>query len=344
MMHSTNVIWKVLSIPSTTYTNKQGETKSSGVVDLDVFNMMMSGRWNGENDNAFSPESISMVCITHIPTNSGIINPVNSIGELIAKHNIHYFDDSSTLPKCFYLVDACQSAGQVQLDVQKMHCHALTATGRKYLRGPRGTGFLYVQNEIADLLQPSHIDHSSSPVKKLPNASSDKDFSQSIDLTLHLDYSHRQGAARFEFWESNIAGKLGLGAAIDYALKEVGLHVIEKKVAHLGKSLRSQLRNIEGITVYHDTNVINNNVSNQCGLVVFSLVGIQPDRVKEALIKSNDSDMYCFEVSIVPATSTPVDSVKTSTNDLIRASLSYFNTEEQIELFCDRLRSIKYCC
>lgn len=171
------------------------------------------------------------------------------------------------------------------MDVQKIQCHALTATGRRYLRGPRGTGFLYVQNVVANVPEPSHIDHFSTPVVKLPDptltevrgaaAASLSPLSGSIDLTKKLWYNHKKGSARFEFWESNIASKLGLGAAVDYAMNEVGMVEVQTKTCTLGAVLRSRLREIEQVQVYHD-----HDSHRQCGIVVFSVEGIDPARVK----------------------------------------------------------------
>lgn len=332
----TGVRWRVLSLPSTIYKDEYGKSQSSGIVDLDALDDMLTGKWL-ECDTVLNPESITMVCITHIPTNSGIINPVNAIGDLIVKYNSQRGEI-----KCFYLLDACQSAGQIQIDVQKIQCHALAATGRKYLRGPRGTGFLYVQSDVANALEPSHVDHSSTPILRPPDLDGVA-TTASIDLTERLCYEHKQGAARFEFWESNISGKLGLGEAVNYALEEVGLDVIETKCCSLGDMLRARLRQIKGVKVYHD-NEVSNNSHKQCGIVVFSVANIQPAKVKELLLNSNNGKdskrMMGFEVSVVPATSTPADSGKTCTTDLVRASLSYFNRDTEIDLFCARLRSL----
>jgi cysteine desulfurase/selenocysteine lyase len=337
----------VLSIPSTTYKDSNGDVRSTGIIDLWVLDDMLSGRWSFGRE-LLDPESICMICITHIPTNSGIINPVNDIGQLIQEHNKKWVDEKSFIPKCFYLVDACQSAGQIQLDVQRMRCHALTATGRKNLRGPRGTGFLYVQKDVANALEPSHIDHSSSPVKGLPDLALNEGVATTasaslsphlgtIDLTEKIFYSHKKGASRFEFWESNIAGKLGLGAAVDYAVNGLGMNNIETKTCALGDKLRSRLREMEQVQVYHDYDS-----GRQCGIVVFSVDGFDPAQVKEALLKpsSMNESTQVFEVSVVPATSTPVDSAKSSTADLVRASLSYFNTEKEIDLFCAKIGDI----
>ena len=347
-----HVRWRVLTIPSTTYVDADGRTQSTGVLNTRALDDMMCGRWKmsgpGDDDEnkqrLLDPRSIVLVCVTHIPTNSGIVNPVDEIGEIIEAHNDRYrgqADDasssSSNLPACLFLVDACQSVGQIDVDVRAMRCHALTATGRKYLRGPRGTGFLYVREEVAEALIPSHIDHSAAPVAAVPKLSGRGGGTGSFDLTECLEFGYQPGAARFELWESNIAAKLGLGAAIDYAMNEVGMATIEEKCCRLGAELRTRLRSMDRIDVYHDNvDEEGEKLTGRCGIVTFGVEGLDSALIKKRLMDGSSGGAY-FEVSVVPATSTPVDSAKMMTKDLVRASLSYENTMDEIILFFERL-------
>ena len=113
------VLWKVLTIPSTLYVDESGKEEITGIVDTVALRKMVA-----------QDKSICMVCCSHIPTNSGIINPVEEIGNIVSTVNREdrARTDSAALPKVFYLVDACQSAGQIGLDVQKIKCHALAAS------------------------------------------------------------------------------------------------------------------------------------------------------------------------------------------------------------------------
>ena len=203
-IHNRIFQWRVIAIPST----KGGEGDvSTGVIDLEAFRSMLGSYPIGDDESrCIDPSSIVMVCITHIPTNAGIINPVNEIGQMINEYNTHenndennkINDDNAKLPKIMYLVDGCQSIGQIQVNVKEMQCHALAATGRKYLRGPRGTGFLYVQKSIANVLEPSHIDHAAAPVARMPTPSSQVLHSLEEDNEFGLSHTYQSGARRFE--------------------------------------------------------------------------------------------------------------------------------------------------
>jgi len=333
--HSMYNAWRVIAIPSTIC-----EGDPTGVIDLEAFRSMLKGSYpigdSSDESRCIDPSSIVMVCITHIPTNAGIINPVNEIGQMIHEYNSLKNDDTK-LPKIMYLVDGCQSIGQIQVNVKEIQCHALAVTGRKYLRGPRGTGFLYVQKSIANVLGPSHIDHAAAPVVRMPIPSVEV-HSLEEDNEFGLSHTYQPGARRFEFWESNISTRLGLGAAIDVSL-DVGMDNIEKKCASLGRKLRQQLHMIQGVQVYHGN-------SSTCGIVTFALEGMDATTIKERLqngvedlLEDSSDDMCCFHLSIVPASSTPLDSTSTGLGDrrLLRASLSYFNTENEIDLFCKAL-------
>ena len=139
--------------------------------------------------DALSRGDVALVSLTHVPTNDGLVNPAAAIGALAR---------SAGVP---FLLDACQAVGQLDLDVEAIGCDFLSATGRKFLRGPRGTGFLYVRESILDRVRPSQPDH------------------HGADLVASDRYELVPGAQRFEYWEYDHAAWLGLGAAVEHALR-----------------------------------------------------------------------------------------------------------------------------
>lgn len=247
---------------------------ASGAVDVSALEKMMDGR-------------VKLIAITHVPTNGGLVNPAAAIGAVAASHGVPY------------LLDACQSVGQMPVDVTAIGCTMLSATGRKYLRGPRGTGFLYVRKDWADRLEPPTIDlHAASWVAR------DR-------------YELAPGARRFEVWERNVADLIGLKAAIDYALA-VGVAPAYARIRTLATAMRQKLAAIPGVTV---TDL----GPEPCGIVTFMKAGRDPDAVKAAL------QAQAVNVSVTRVSSTRYDMEARGLSAMVRASAHYFNDEGDIE-------------
>ncbi len=239
---------------------------------------------------------VKLIAITHVPTQGGLINPAEAVGKIARELNIPY------------LLDTTQSVGQMPIDVKKIGCDFLCATGRKYLRGPRGTGFLYVRKERIAECEPPFIDlHSATWVKD-------------------NDYVLSPTAERFETWEQNIAAKIGLGVAVDYAY-QLGLPAIWERIKYLAKLLRDRLAKIKSIEL-HDLG------ENKCGLVTFASKNTSPQEMQQHLSKMK------INVSVSLEEYARLDLSQRKLPALVRASVHYYNTEEEIETFCLSLRNM----
>ena len=165
-------------------------------------------------------ERVRIVSVNHAPSQNGLVNDVVAIGDMLRMHG----------SPAWYLVDACQSVGQLPVDMGRIGCDVLSATGRKFLRGPRATGFLVVSQRMLDDLEPFPLDL------------------HAATWTTLDDYDLAEGAARFESWEKAYAALLGMGAAIDYALA-CGIEPLADRIGLLAQRARAGLAEIPGVTV-----------------------------------------------------------------------------------------------
>lgn len=232
-------------------------------------------------------ERVKLISITHVPTNGGLINPAAAVGRVARDAGIPY------------LLDTCQSIGQIPIDVEAIGCDIATATGRKYLRGPRGTGFLYVRRALMERFEPPVLDHHAAPW-----VASDR-------------YELRPDARRFENWENNIAAQIGLGVAIDYTL-EIGIDAISERIMALAAELRARLAAVDRVTL--------RDLGPEPGAIVtFTVDGIDPVAVREALAARR------INVSVSNRGSTRLDMERRGLDAVVRASVHYYNTEEEID-------------
>jgi selenocysteine lyase/cysteine desulfurase len=238
-------------------------------------------------------EKVKLITVTHIPTQGGLVNPVSDIGKIAKKHNI------------IFLLDACQSVGQMPLDVKSIGCDLLSGTGRKYLRGPRGTGFLYASKTILNKLEPPFLDL------------------HAATWTTMNNYEIRPDAKRFENWESYVAGRIGLGVAVDYAL-DLGSESIYHRISNLASQLREKLQTIPGIEV-KDLG------QEKCGIVTFTKSSESATQIQSRLRKEN------INVSVSVMEYARLDMENRGEKEFVRASVHYFNTEDEIEQFCSTL-------
>ncbi len=258
-------------------------SESDGRVSVDALAEMMD-------------ERVKLVCVTHVPTEGGLVNPVAEVGLVV-----------SNWP-ALYLLDACQSVGQLSISVREVGCDFLAATGRKYLRAPRGTGLLYVRNGLEGLEDPSLMDL------------------RSASWVSAWDYKLAATASRFETFESSAACRVGLGVALEYAIS-LGLDNISERIGVLSTELRHLLFGLSGVEVRELQGP-------QSGLVTFVVDGHRSAEVRDALYRND------VNVSVVAPTHASFDPTRRVDQALIRASVHYFNTSSELNRLADCLSQL----
>jgi selenocysteine lyase/cysteine desulfurase len=245
-----------------------------GGMDVEALERMLDG-------------SAKLVSLVHVPTQSGLVNPAADVGRLTRAAGVPL------------LLDACQSAGQLPLDVEELGCDVLSATGRKFLRGPRGTGFLYVRRALLEELEPPFLD------------------GHAAEWLEDGGYRIRDDARRFENWESFVAGKLGLGTAVDYAL-ELGVDAIRDRVQALARELRERLREVPGVTVRDRGRELG-------AIVTFTREGHTAQEIKDALAAER------VNVTVSEAGWSRLDLDHRGLASVVRSSVHYFNDDAELE-------------
>ena len=249
---------------------------ADGTVDLDALAALL-GPVGG---------AVALVALTHVGTPRGLVNPVEDAGALCRGASVPYF------------LDACQSVGQLPVDMGAIGCDVATATGRKWLRGPRGTGLIAVRSDFAERLRPPGIGNSAAVWEDAGH------------------YRYRAGAERFAEFEVPLSAHLGLGVAIDHALG-LGIDAIADRVGALGERLRTDLGALPGVAV-HDGG------TRRSGIVTFTVDGVDPAGVSGAASEAG------INVSVSDAPWARLDMVAPNPTTKVRASPHYYNTGDEL--------------
>lgn len=261
-------------------------SRPDATVDVDAFAALL------HRDSA----GVALVSITMVPTHCGVVNPVAEIGAMLRGHG------------AAYIVDACQAVGQMAVDVNEIGCDALTTTGRKWLRAPRGTGFLYTRRSFAERCDPPGIDGVSA-------VWNDAD-----------SYVLAHGAARFDEFESSIAARLGLGAAIDQLL-EVGVDAVFERVQQLSGRLRRELAALGGVRVTETS-------AQRSGIVTFTVDGTDPTDIVTAARTAG------VNINASRPTWSRLDADFAQLAGVVRASPHAYNTDDELDRLIAVVRDI----
>jgi len=238
-----------------------------------------------------------LVSISHVPTQGGLVQPAEAVGKIT--------NDAGVL----YLLDACQSVGQLPVDVKKIGCDFLSMTGRKYLRGPRGTGFLYAKARTTRHIEPVFLDN------------------HAARWTDDNGYTVVGDAKRFENWERYFAGVIGLKVAADQA-NELGMEAIWARLRNLADGLRARLATLKGITLTDLGQV-------RGAIVTFAVAGADHTALKMALRQQ------AINVSVSTQFSSRLDLRGRGLRDVLRASVHVYNTEDELDRFVAALDAVR---
>ena len=237
-----------------------------------------------------------LIGLTYVPTAGGLVNPATEVGRLARSADV------------MYLLDATQAVGQFPVDVTELGCDLLTGTGRKFLRGPRGTGFLWVRSGALDRLDPF--------VAEIRSATWDGD----------RGFTWADGARRFETWENSYVNVIGLGSAVRQAL-DLGLDAIGARSRRLGEDLRAGLDGLAGVETF-DLG------ERRCAIVTTAIANHDSAAVADALARQN------INVSTTDPAHNQFDTEDRGVHPLVRSSPHYYNTDDEIRRCIDAIAEI----
>lgn len=241
-----------------------------------------------------------LIAISQAAAQGSIVNPVFEIGQLAREYS------------AIYIVDGCQSVGQMETDVQKMNCDVLITSGRKWLCGPRGTGFIYVRKGTD--IQSTQLDL----------ASTDLVFDEDGSV---VSVKVRTDAKRFEIWERNIASLIGLSTAISNILS-VGITTISHTLSQKADVIRQAILSNEKLQLVGKAHSLS-------GVVGFYTINPNDEKIVREIFKHaiiNTSAMSDYDC--------PLFFPQNGVSSIFRISPHYFTEEEAIKAVCGAIQSI----
>ncbi|MCO1660243.1 aminotransferase class V-fold PLP-dependent enzyme [Pseudonocardia sp. S2-4] len=230
-------------------------------------------------------ERTKLIGLTWVPTSGGLVNPAAEVGRIAR--------DAGAL----YLLDATQVVGQLPVDVAALGCDVLTGTGRKFLRGPRGTGFAWFGPGALQRLDPHVVEISAATWDG------------------GRGFRWAEGARRFETWENSYVNVVGLGSAVRQAI-DLGLDAVARRAVALGERLRRGLDDVPGVRT-HDRE------AERCAIVTADVRGRDTADVAAALGAEG------INVSTTVPGHNQLD--ERGVHPLVRFSPHYYNTVEELD-------------
>ena len=238
-----------------------------------------------------------LVSITHVPTNTGAVQDIKTIGAMVKDLD------------CIYIVDACQSLGQMEVNVNELHCDYLSGTFRKFMRGPRGSGLLYVSDrQLALETEPLYMD------------------STGATWLSENEYKAHDGARKFEYFEYNMGVKMASIEALKY-INHLGIDQIYSRNQEL---LKHAIHNIDHLKKVKRLE----HASQLCNIVTVHIDGFDPIKAKKHFLSLG------INISLATKGSGVLDFNSKGVNWAIRMSPHYYNTHEEIDSFVAALEEL----
>jgi cysteine desulfurase family protein len=268
----------------------------SNMIELSIVQVDQKGRLNLKQLEDQIQENTRLIVTTHASNVIGNVIDIGRIGELAHQRGITY------------LVDAAQTAGVVEIDIEEMKIDLLALAGHKSLYGPTGIGALYIKEGVE--------------LDTLIEGGTGSDSLSTYQPILLPD--------RYEAGTLNTMGIIGLGAGIDFVM-ETGVAKIRAEELELAKRFITGLEKIDDIIIYGDLDV-----EERVGVVSFNLKGIAAADV--AYILENQFDILVRAgLHCAPLLH---QALNTKDIGMVRVSFSYFNTEEEVDIILDVLSKI----
>lgn len=238
-----------------------------------------------------------LVSITHVPTNTGVVQNVQAIGAMTKDLD------------CVYIVDACQSLGQIDVNVNEIHCDYLSGTFRKFMRGPRGAGLLYVSDD--------QLKSTSEPL--YPDSSGATWMSEDA-------YQLQSSARRFEYFEYNMGVKMAAVESLKY-INQIGIQNIYAYNQELLNHSITKIDALEGVRRLE-------HASELCNIITLHIPGANPLEVKKHFLSQD------INISMAMKGSGVLDFNSKGVDWGLRMSPHYYNTKEEIDVFVEVLKEI----
>jgi len=256
----------------------------------------VDGKLDVDHLESLVDERTKLIAIAMVPSSSGQVNPVADVGRVARARDV------------LFLLDACQAVGQMRVDVREIGCHMLTGTSRKFLRGPRGVGFLYVQSDAQKRLDPAFLSN------------------QAAVWVAEDSYDLRTDAGVFEDWERSVVNQLGFGAAVAY-LQQLGPDICFERTQAMAAYLRDRLYGLPGVAGTCPADA-------SAAIITFNKEGLRALDVKKRLAAEG------INVQVANVVHTRLDLGARGIETTVRVSPHYYNTVEEIDRFLSAVEAL----